>query len=139
MTGINVFLYKTLAFAIGAMYAGVAGSLWAYYSRYVGADQFTLYFSVWYLGMLIVGGFGTILGALLGTFFIRSLQEIITHLAPALAAHVSLFARHDIWFAGMNILLGGTIILFVIFQPRGLVHRWNILKTSYRIWPFPYS
>ena len=36
-------------------------------------------------------------------------------------------------FASMNMLLGGVIILFVIFEPRGLVHRWNILKESFRI------
>ena len=41
-------------------------------------------------------------------------------------------------FASMNMLLGGMIILFVIFEPRGLVHRWNIMKESYRIWPFPH-
>jgi len=38
----------------------------------------------------------------------------------------------------MNILLGGLIIVFMIFEPRGLVHRWNIVKESYRIWPFPH-
>jgi branched-chain amino acid transport system permease protein len=38
----------------------------------------------------------------------------------------------------MNMLLGGIIILFVIFEPRGLVHRWNIIKEGYRIWPFPH-
>jgi branched-chain amino acid transport system permease protein len=138
MTGINVFYYKTLAFAIGAGYAGVAGGLWAYYLRYVGADQFTLYFSVWYMGMLIVGGLGSILGAILGTFFIRSLQEFITVLAPILVEYLPQTVGAEIWFAGMNILLGGIIVLFLIYEPRGLNHRWNIIKTSYRIWPFPY-
>ena len=138
MTGINVFYYKTLAFAIGAGYAGVAGGLWAYYLRYVGADQFTLYFSVWYMGMLIVGGLGSILGAILGVVFIRALQEFITALAPILVQDFGLGGSAEIWFAGMNIILGGTIILFLVFEPRGLNHRWNILKTAYRIWPFPY-
>ncbi|MEW6262004.1 MAG: branched-chain amino acid ABC transporter permease [Thermodesulfobacteriota bacterium] len=138
MTGINVFYYKTLAFAIGAGYAGVAGGLWAYYLRYVGADQFTLYFSVWYMGMLIVGGLGSVLGAIFGTFFIRALQEMVTALAPKLVEYLPMAGSAEVWFAGMNILLGGTIVLFLIFEPRGLYHRWVILKTSYRIWPFPY-
>ena len=49
-------------------------------------------------------------------------------------------ARHagDIVFAGMNVILGGVIALFMILEPKGLMHRWNILKSSYRIWPFPY-
>ena len=136
--GINVFYYKTLAFAIGAMFAGMAGGLWAYYLRFVGADQFTLYFSVWYMGMLIVGGLGSILGAIMGTFFIRALQEIITYLAPLVVEHFPQAGGPRIWFAGMNILLGGAIVLFLIFEPRGLYHRWIISKTAFRIWPFPY-
>jgi branched-chain amino acid transport system permease protein len=135
--GVNIFFYKTLAFAVGAMYAGVAGGLWAYYLRFVGADQFTLYFSIWYMGMLIVGGLGNILGAILGTLFIRMLLETITYLAPVL---VGFFPQvgGGIWFAGMNIILGGAIIIFLIYEPRGLYNRWRIAKASFRIWPFPH-
>ncbi|MDY7036376.1 MAG: branched-chain amino acid ABC transporter permease [Thermodesulfobacteriota bacterium] len=136
--GINIFFYKTLAFFIGAFYAGVAGALWAYYIRYIGVDQFTLYFSIWYVGMLIVGGMGSVLGAILGTVFIRTLQESVTYLGPFLVQIFPQTGGPEIWFAGMNILLGAVIILFLIFEPRGLAHRWNIIKTSYRIWPFPY-
>jgi branched-chain amino acid transport system permease protein len=136
--GINVFYYKALGFFIGALYAGVAGGLWAYYIRYLGADQFTLYYSVWFVGMVIVGGLGSILGAILGTIFIRSLQEIISYLGPFLVKLLPHVAGEEVWFAGMNILLGGVIILFLILDPRGLYHRWILLKTSYRIWPFPY-
>jgi len=135
--GVNLFFYKTLAFAVGAMYAGVAGGLWAYYIRFVGADQFTLYFSVWYMGMLIVGGLGNILGAILGTLFIRMLLELITFLAPVLVQHFP-GVGGEIWFAGMNIILGGAIILFLIYEPRGLYHRWRIAKAAFRIWPFPH-
>lgn len=135
--GINVFYYKVLAFFIGAFYAGIAGGLWAYYVRYVQADQFTLWLSVWYIGMLIVGGMGSVLGAIVGTVVIRLLQEFVTAAGPALT---DLFPQlgGQIIFASMNILLGGLIVLFMIFEPRGLVHRWNIMKESYRIWPFPH-
>jgi len=138
MIGINISFYKTLAFIIGAFYAGVAGGLWAYYIRFIGADQFTLYFSIWYVSMLIVGGMGSILGAILGTVFLRSLQEMISYLGPFLVQVFPQMGGAEIWFAGMNILLGVVIVLFLIFEPRGLAHRWAILKTSYRIWPFPY-
>jgi branched-chain amino acid transport system permease protein len=137
--GIDLFYYKAMAFFIGAFYAGVAGALWAYYIRYVMADMFTLWLSVWYLGMLIVGGMGSILGAIIGTVVIRLLQEFITYFGPWVA-DISFLANvgGQIIFASMNMLLGGIIILFVIFEPRGLVHRWNIIKESYRIWPFPH-
>ncbi|HMN81413.1 MAG TPA: branched-chain amino acid ABC transporter permease, partial [Burkholderiaceae bacterium] len=135
--GIDVFRYKTLAFFIGAFYAGIAGALWACYVRYVQADQFTLWLSVWYLGMLIVGGMGSILGAIIGTIVIRLFQELITVTGPLITEWLPQLGGQFV-FASMNMLLGGMIILFVIFEPRGLVHRWNIMKESYRIWPFPH-
>ena len=137
--GINVFYYKALSFFIGAFYAGVAGALWGYYIRYILSDMFTLWLSVWYLGMLIVGGMGSILGAIIGTVVIRLLQEFITYFGPWIT-EIKIFSGmgFEIIFASMNMFLGGVIILFVIFEPRGLVHRWNIIKESYRIWPFPH-
>ncbi len=135
--GIDVFRYKTLAFFIGAFYAGIAGALWAYYVRYVQADQFTLWLSVWYVGMLIVGGMGSILGAIIGTVVIRLFQELITVSGPMITELLPALGGQFV-FAAMNMLLGGLIMLFVIFEPRGLVHRWNIAKEGYRIWPFPH-
>lgn len=135
--GIDTFYYKTLAFFVGAFYAGIAGAIWAYYVRYVLVDQFTLWLSVWYLGMLIVGGMGSVLGAIIGTVSIRLLQEWITALGPEVADWFPTLGGQFV-FAAMNMLLGGMIMLFMIFEPRGLVHRWNIVKESYRIWPFPH-
>lgn len=135
--GIDTFYYKTLAFFIGAFYAGIAGGIWAYYVRYVLLDQFSLWLSVWYLGMLIVGGMGSVLGAIIGTVFIKLLQEWITALGPQVTDWFPALGGQFV-FASMNMLLGGMIMLFVIFEPRGLVHRWNITKESYRIWPFPH-
>ena len=137
--GIDVFYYKSLSFFVGAFYAGVAGALWGYYVRYIQVDQFTLWLSLWYLGMLIVGGMGSILGAIIGTFVIQLFQQFITYLGPQIS-EIELFSQigAHIVFASMNMLLGLIIILFVIFEPRGLVHRLNIIKESYRLWPFPY-
>jgi branched-chain amino acid transport system permease protein len=138
--GIDVFYYKALAFFVGAFYAGVAGSLWGYYVRYIHADQFTLWLSVWYLGMLIMGGMGSILGAIIGTVGMRFLQELMTYLGP-LISQMAMFSNSggEIVFASMNMLLGAVIIAFVIFEPRGLVHRLQITRESLRLWPFPYE
>ncbi|MBU2551528.1 MAG: branched-chain amino acid ABC transporter permease [Proteobacteria bacterium] len=136
--GVNLFYYKTLAFFIGAFYAGVAGGLWAYHLRYVGADQFTIYMSIWFVGMIIVGGLGSILGAIFGTIFLRILQELIMYVGPLLVNFFPNMGDAQMWYASMNIVLGGVIILFLIYEPHGLAHRWNIVKTNYRVWPFPY-
>jgi branched-chain amino acid transport system permease protein len=137
--GINVFYYKSLSFFIGAFYAGIAGALWAYYIRYVLSDMFSLWLSVWYLGMLIVGGMGSILGAIIGTLVIRLLQEFIVYFGPWIT-EFKIFSGigGEVIFASMNILLGCVVIFFVIFEPRGLAHRWSIIKEQYRIWPFPH-
>eukprot|EP01031_Cornospumella_fuschlensis_P016740 gene16740-20474_t len=137
MMGINVVRTKVLAFLLGAFYAGIGGGLWAYYVRFVAIDQFTLIHSIWFIAMIIVGGMGSVTGALIGVFVIRTAQETITIVGPSLVENFS-FLSGDVVFAVMNIFLGGVIAAFLIFEPRGLMHRWNIVKRSYRMWPYPY-
>lgn len=137
MMGINVVRAKALAFLLGAFYAGIGGGLWAYYVRFVSIDQFTMIHSIWFIAMIIVGGMGSVTGALIGVFIIRLIQETITGVGPTLVEQFS-FLSGDVVFATMNIFLGGIIAGFLIFEPRGLMHRWNIVKRSYRIWPYPY-
>lgn len=137
MMGIDVVRTKATAFLVGAFYAGIGGGLWAYYVRFVAVDQFTLLHSIWFIAMIIVGGMGSITGALIGVFVIKAVQEGFTSLGPTLVEKLP-FLGGDIVFASMNVFLGGVIAAFLIFEPRGLMHRWNILKRSYRLWPFPY-
>lgn len=137
MMGIDVVRTKAVAFLLGAFYAGIGGGLWAYYVRFVAVDQFTLFNSIWFIAMIIVGGMGSITGALVGVFVIKVAQETISSFGSTLVEHVS-FLSGDIVFAAMNIFLGAMIAGFLIFEPRGLMHRWNIMKRSYRLWPFPY-
>jgi len=47
-------------------------------------------------------------------------------------------AGQDIVFAGMNVLLGTVIVLFLLFEPKGIMHRVEFSKRAYRLWPFPY-
>ena len=105
--------------------------------RFIAVDQFTLIMSIWFIAMIIVGGMGSITGALVGVFVIKAVQELITNIGPALVQNYP-FLSGDIVFAAMNVFLGSVIAAFLIFEPRGLMHRWNILKRSYRLWPFPY-
>lgn len=137
LMGINVVRTKAVAFLIGAFYAGIGGGLWAYYVRFVAVDQFTLFHSIWFIAMVIVGGLGSITGALIGVFIIKAIQESFVTLGPTLVAQFPAFGG-DVVFALMNVFLGGIIAAFLIFEPRGLMHRWNIMKRSYRLWPFPY-
>jgi len=135
--GINLFFYKLLAFFIGCFYAGIAGSLWAHcYSFSIQPLQFTLKESVWYLGMIVVGGIGSTLGAVLGTVSIRLLDKVFApYISPLLAAAFP-FLRANVTYAAGAILFALVIIIFLTKQPRGLAHWWQIIKTSYRLWPY---
>ena len=135
--GINLFYYKLLAFFIGCFYAGIAGSLWAQYYITILPDQFTLKDSVWYLGMIVVGGTGSTLGAVLGTVSIRLLDVFADYIAPLLAATFPL-VRANVTYAVGAILFALVIIIFLIKEPRGLAHRWQLFKNWYRLWPYSY-
>ena len=135
MMGIDVAGAKSRAFVLGAFYAGIGGALWAYQVRYVSVDQFTLFHSIWFIAMMIVGGLGSIVGAVLGTVLIRGVQETITSLGPDLVERIPSLSS-DLIFASINVFLGLIITMFLLLEPKGLMHRWNILKLNYRLWPF---
>lgn len=134
--GVDVLRYKILAFFAGSLFAGVAGACMAWVLQFVTVESFTLFTSVWYLGMLIVGGAGSPIGAILGVVFITVLQEGLHELGT-----VVMRSGHQAGgtiFAATNVALGGCILLALIFEPRGLAHRWNVLKSAFQLWPFPH-
>lgn len=130
--GVNLLNYKLLAFFIGCVYAGVAGSLLVHYFAFATVDQFPFMNSVWYLGMLIVGGMGSTAGAIFGAVSLKLLDELVTIVGPILSAAVAPQAA-----ASLGLIMRGlVIIIFLIFEPRGLAHRWQMVKAYYRLWPF---
>jgi branched-chain amino acid transport system permease protein len=137
VTGINVFSYKLVAFFISNVFAGVAGCLWAYTMRSINPEQFTLIDSVWMMGMVFIGGQGSIAGAVFGTIFIRGLDELVRTVTPSLPALIpQLKAENVIGFG--PVIFAVVVIVFLIYEPRGLAHRWEVFKASYRLNPFTY-
>lgn len=141
LMGINVFAYKLQAFFISALYAGVAGALIAYDTNSLTLTTFELNKSIEYLAMLVIGGAGFPLGALFGVAFINLLKEFfIPTVTPALRVSLpQLLPFIDMVSinAAINPLLFGTVlIVFLVFEPRGLAYRWEILKISWKLRPF---
>ena len=134
--GINLFRYKLIAFFIGCFLAGIAGSLLAHWIGFMNAENFTLIDSILYIGMIIIGGLGTVTGPIFGAIFIRMLQQGITFIAPVLESTFALPAGFTTGIGPM--VFGLAIVLFLILEPRGLAHRWQLFKASYRLWPFSY-
>ena len=138
--GINTFNYKLLAFAIGCFYAGIAGGLWATFVSIADSSQYALSESIWYLGIVIVGGMGSVAGTYFGAIFIRGIKELAYIVSPMIGA---LFPAGTAISEGITLslplfLFGIVVVLFIIFEPRGLAHRWEIFKSSYRLWPWSY-
>lgn len=137
--GVEVFRYKLLSFFICSLYAGLAGGLWAAWALAVNADSFTLYESIWYLGMIVVGGLGSIPGAVFGVIFIRGV-ELFAHTVGPWAAEMVPNATIGtmINIGASPFIFGLVLLLFLIYEPRGLAHRWDLFKHFYRRWPFAY-
>jgi branched-chain amino acid transport system permease protein len=132
--GINVFRTKVLAFFLSSCCAGFAGSLLAHYQGLIVVEQFTLIDSIWMLGMLIIGG-PTIVGAIFGAVFLRLLAQVVLFMAPAIGTAIPALSGSAV--GGFTLIFFGVvIILFLVFEPRGMTHRWQIILSTFRLWPF---
>lgn len=105
--GINVRFYKTFTFVIGALFAGLAGALFAHYSQFLHPSNFTFMVSVMTLLMIVVGGLGSQIGAILGACVVTILPEAL---------------RFSETLSSIRMLVFGAImILVVLVQPQGLI------------------
>lgn len=137
--GISLFEYKLRAFFVGCFFAGISGSLYIVFMRTIRPDQFSLMDSVWMLGILIIGGMGSILGGILGTIFVKFLDELVLAITPFLGTVLpGEYASRLSASLGL-VVFGLVVVLFLILEPRGLAHQWAILKSRFRNWPFTYG
>jgi branched-chain amino acid transport system permease protein len=116
--GIDVVQTKLLVFGLGAAYAGVAGALGAAFLRIVTPDQFTLIVSVFFLAAVVVGGRASILGSILGAVFMTLMPEILQFVLRVVSGGANLAV---VIVPLREIIFGGLIVGFLLFEPRGLV------------------
>lgn len=136
--GIPIFAYKLLSFSISSFYAGVAGALFAYYMMSITPEPFNLWLSIEFIAMIIIGGLGSIPGSIFGTVFIVSLNEVLSHLTEYLM-NVGVSTGAAITLAPLReFVFGLAIVLFIIFEPKGLAEVWRVIRSSFRLWPFSY-
>jgi branched-chain amino acid transport system permease protein len=131
--GISIAGYKLLAFVISSAITAVAGALFAYYRGFVSVEAFSLFLSISYVAMIIVGGMGSLLGALLGAVFVTLFPYVIE--AALLALPGSRRYASEV-FAVNYASFGLIMILFLIFEPLGLVGIWNRVQNYFLLWPF---
>lgn len=135
VVGVNPLRFKVLAFAISSGFAGLAGALTAHYYLIVTWERFTLDVSILYLAMIIVGGLGSVSGAIYGAAFMIAVPAFIEELSRNLSSLA--FLQPDMP-AIQQLIFGLTIILFLVFEPRGLARIWERVKDYFRLWPFRY-
>jgi len=134
--GINLTWYRVTSFGLSALYAGIGGALFGHYLGFVSVEGFTIILSIQFLAMIIIGGLGSIYGTLLGVIFMVLLPEVMTwgvHLFSGMAPNL---IQSLAYIKEMSI--GLAIILFLIFEPEGLAHRWKRIKTYWKLYPFSY-
>jgi branched-chain amino acid transport system permease protein len=117
--GINTRNLKLLAFAMGAMFGGVSGALFAGFQGFVSPESFSLMESVMVLCMVVLGGMGNIAGVILGGTLLALLPEILRHLVVPMQQ--SLFGKTVIDPESLRMLLfGGALIAVMLYRPAGL-------------------
>ncbi len=104
MTGLPVTEVKVAAFTLGAAYAAVAGCLFAFHIRFVSPEDFNFSHSIIYLAMLVVGGEGSIVGAILGAVSVTLLPELLRGVGNAYL-----------------LVFGILVLAILIVLPRGLI------------------
>ena len=135
--GVNLWRYKSLAFFIACFYAGIGGSLWAHWMQLVTPEYFVIWYSLYFIAMLIVGGMGRITGVFMGVTFIIALDEVVMWLQAPIATALPFLGATPAAALGW-VVFGVVLVLFLIFEPRGLAHRWELFRASVRLYPFPY-
>lgn len=141
MMGINLARYKMIAFVVSSFYAGIAGALLYSAIGRLEPASFNLLLSIRYIAMILIGGAATIAGSIMGAFFITFLPRIVRWMA-------------GLWFFGFistspaggfvtasqfeQIMFGGLIVGFLIFEPLGLYGIWIRVRNYWKAWPFSY-
>jgi branched-chain amino acid transport system permease protein len=140
LLGINLFHYKLRAFFLASFFAGLAGSLLAHNLRHINSETIGLSDSITMLGMLIVGGMGTSMGPIFGAAFLVLLEEFAIRLTPIIIGLIEQGVlpgdEAGVGAALRPLIFGLALALFLIFEPRGIAHRWMLIKASWRLRPF---
>ncbi len=134
--GVNLFAFKLQAFGLSSFLAGIAGGLWAHYTMYITPEQFSMGLSISYLAMIIIGGMGSVLGSIFGAIFITLLPELLNLLISSLGGLAPDLSA--IMIPLKEGVFGLMLVLFLIFEPEGLVRQWRLTKAYWKLYPFAY-
>ena len=132
--GVNPARAKITAFGLSSFFAGLAGGMFAMQQQFITVDPpFNLLLSVQYIAMIVLGGIGTVFGAVWGALafvFLSPLLEMVGRATPLLD-RLSSSLQSTLLFAIL-------VIACLVFEPLGLYGLWLRLKRYFMAWPFRY-
>jgi branched-chain amino acid transport system permease protein len=149
--GVHLALYKSVAFAYSAALMGLAGALFAHKIAYLAPDIFSILFSIQMLLLVIVGGLGSLQGAVFGAIFVALLPPIIAILRDSIPANMVSIASATgiglIGTVGRGIgeflkkpgveagIFGLILVLVILVEPSGMYGRWTKIKLFFSTFP----
>lgn len=140
--GVNLVYYKTLAFAISAFYAGIAGGLYAFVLRFIEPEVFSLFMSIMFLAMVVVGGLGSLMGSVLGACLLAWLDLQLRNILnlPYIGEWLRILSESYFSITGVSniqfILFGLIMVFIMLFEPLGIFGFWIRTKKYWKTWPF---
>ena len=149
--GVHLARYKTLAFAYSAALMGAAGALFAHKIGFLAPDIFSVLLSIQFLLMVVVGGLGSLHGALYGAVFVAMLPVLISQArdqVPQWAGQaVGVFGKDAGGAAFLALdrfvkqpglepgIFGLILVLFILFEPLGIYGRWRKVQLYFSTFP----
>jgi branched-chain amino acid transport system permease protein len=149
--GVNLAAYKTMAFAYSAALMGLAGALFAHKVGFLAPDIFSVLLSIQLLLMVVVGGLGSLHGALFGAVFVALLPVAISQARDSVPAWIgaavsvlgkgagdAAFLVTDRFVKQPGLepgIFGLILVLFILFEPLGIYGRWVKVKVYFSLFP----
>jgi branched-chain amino acid transport system permease protein len=149
--GVNLSVYKVVAFSISAAVTGLAGCLYAHKMSFISPEMFTLLLSLEFVIVILIGGVGSLHGAVLGSIFVVMVDPFLSYLKDDLPRAIGEVARsfgianpgalQDTLSAVGGIaglkgaIYGLIIIVFIVFEPYGLYGRWLKIRLYFELFP----
>ena len=142
--GVNIVAYKLIAFFVAGFFAGIAGSFYISALFFVSPEHYEWFYSLLWVGMILIGGVGSIQGIVFGSAFVGLAFKFLE--ICVLGASDILMTSYPEWgWITTKIIFfkeaafGLAIIFFLIYEPNGLAYRYWQLKNYFNLWPFSYT
>jgi branched-chain amino acid transport system permease protein len=117
--GVKIVTYKNLSFAVGAFFAAIGGSLYGHLITSINPNMFSYTMTFGLVLMLVIGGTGSIAGAILGAVLVTLIPELLLN---KLERGVDIFGVHlPQMYGASQIIMSVALIAVIILRPKGLL------------------